>query len=69
MRLMKSSSGRRVTASLSVLEAGIRSGQQDKVSGAQRSLLCGLHNQIPSSTHSSVVQGHIEFQRLLDGQQ
>ena len=24
-------------------------------------VLCGLHNQISTSTHSSVVQGHIEF--------
>ena len=32
-------------------------------------MLCGLHNQISSSAHSSVVQGHVEFLRLLEGQQ
>ena len=32
-------------------------------------LLCGLRNQISSSAHSSVVQGHVEFQGLLDGWQ
>ena len=30
-------------------------------------VLHGLRNQISSSTHSSVVQGHIEIQRLLEG--
>ena len=30
-------------------------------------LLCGLRNQISSSAHSSVVQGYVEFQRLLEG--
>ena len=32
-----------------------------------RHLLHGLRNQISSSAHSSVVWGHIEFQRLLEG--
>ena len=32
-----------------------------------RRVLCGLHNQISSSAHSSVVQGHVEFQGLLEG--
>ena len=27
-------------------------------------LLCGLRNQISSSTHSSVVRGHVEFRAL-----
>ena len=30
-------------------------------------LLHRLHNQIPSSAHSSVVRGHVEFLRLLEG--
>ena len=30
-------------------------------------VLHGLHNQISSSAHSSVVQGHIEFLGLLEG--
>ena len=32
-------------------------------------LLRGLHNQISSSAHSSVVRGHVEFLGLLEGQQ
>ena len=27
-------------------------------------VLCGLHNLISSGTHSSVVQGHVEFLRV-----
>ena len=30
-------------------------------------LLRGLHNQISSSAHSSVVRGHVEFLELLEG--
>ena len=30
-------------------------------------MLCGLHNQISSSAHSSVVQGHVEFLGFLKG--
>ena len=36
-------------------QAGV---SRDNLSGI---LLCGLHNQIPSSAHSSVVQRQIEF--------
>ena len=47
-----------------ILLCGGRDGEEELVL-----LLHGLCNQISSSAHSSVVQGHIEFQGLLDGQQ
>ena len=44
-------------------------GCQEHINLSTNYLLHRLHNQISSSTHSSVVRGHIEFQGLPKGRQ